>query len=150
MLACVSFLIIVGAGFYEHSSIVPVWSSAPPQSLMIFQGQYGINPSSFWKVIHPITIVLLIAALVLNWRTRSRKNIMITLGCYIVILIVTFAYYVPELLYITTYQYQNTVISALQDRAELWQTLSRIRLICMLGLSLVLLSGLSKRTEVIT
>ena len=147
MLACASFLLMVGAGLYETVTLVPVWTAAPPASLTMFQGAYAIDYGVLWKRIDPITLVLLLAALLLNWKHDRRKNILIVLGGYVVIMIVTFAYFVPEIIYFTTYPYQNTVIGALKDRADLWGTLSRIRLLCMFGLSFVLLSGLTKKAE---
>ena len=51
-IACLSFAIIIGGAVYEHLNVVPQWSAAPPVSLSMFQGEYGLKPDLFWKIIH--------------------------------------------------------------------------------------------------
>jgi hypothetical protein len=52
-LTCLCFTIMIGGAVYEHLNIVPQWSAAPPLSLSMFQGEYGLKPGTFWMVIHP-------------------------------------------------------------------------------------------------
>jgi hypothetical protein len=84
-LACLSFIIVIGGAVYEHIAVVPRWSVAPPSSLAMFQGPYGLNPAPFWQIIHPITLVFFIAALVANWKTQRRKLILIAFGGYFLV-----------------------------------------------------------------
>ncbi len=74
ILASMSFTCIIGAGLYEHLTLVPVWSSAPPASLYMFQGKYGFDSALFWQTIHPVTVLLFIAALATNWKTGRRNR----------------------------------------------------------------------------
>lgn len=145
MLASIAFITIIGAAIYEHAAVVPVWSAAPPHSLSMFQGEYGLQAANFWKPVHPVTILLLAAALFTNWRQSSRKQILIVFGCYLLILVITAAYFVPELLSITTSEYSRAANQDLTSRAQTWERLSLVRLGALLVLAVVLLHGLSAK-----
>src|SRR5690348_3924142 len=80
---------ICGCGLYEHVAVVPQWAAAPPQSLTMFQGPYGLNAPPLWQSIHPVTLLLLLITLVTNWKTSRRRPILITIIGYLLILIVT-------------------------------------------------------------
>jgi hypothetical protein len=145
--ASVSFMCVIGAGTYEHIAMVPQWSSAPPVSLSMFQGKYGVNPGAFWKLIHPVTLLLLIVALVLNWRSSRRKYILFGLSGYVAVLIATFSYFMPELIEIISTPYQEVINHDLQSRANLWEKLSIIRTIFMTILATIFLTALTKSTN---
>jgi hypothetical protein len=147
ILASLSFLTILGAGIYEALSTTPQWSAAPPSSLTMFQGKYGLNSGLFWIIIHPVTISLLVAALIANWKNSRRKPMLWVIGPYVVILIITAIYFVPELIHIITSPYQDIVDNHLQSRAALWEKLSLSRLCLVVVLSFVLLSSLTKPAE---
>lgn len=147
ILASIAFITIIGAAIYEHAAVVPVWSAAPPRSLSMFQGEYGLQAVNFWKPVHPVAILLLAAALIANWRQPSRKQLLIALGGYVLILVITAAYFVPELIAITTSAYSTAVSNDLTGRAKIWGTLSLVRLSGLLMLAIVLLYGLSVKTE---
>jgi len=146
-LACLSFSVVIGAAIYEHVAVVPQWAAAPPASLSMFQGQYGLKPEPFWMAVHPVTLLLLAASLILSWKTKRRKNILITLVSYVLILAITFIYFVPELLSITGTAYSADVDSSLARRAGLWETLSLVRLATLVVLSITLFLGLSKQEK---
>jgi hypothetical protein len=143
-LACIAFVAIIGAAVYEHLTMVPKWSAAPPASLSMFQGVHGLNSAPFWIPIHPVTLVLLIVALIVHFRTPRKKSILISLGIYVVILITTFIYFVPELMAILHTPFAMTVDAGLQSRAERWEVLSLVRLAVLLPTAYVLLSSLTK------
>ena len=144
ILSCISFIVVMGGATYEHVAVVPVWISAVPASLAMFQGEYALAPWNFWIPIHPITVTLLVIALIANWRTPRRGYVLMTLIGYLAILAVTFAYFVPELLSLIKTAYSPTVDAELTRRAGLWETLSLVRLGCLFALAVVLLLGLSK------
>ena len=144
ILGCISFIIVLGGATYEHVAVVPVWSSAVPESLSMFQGKYGLVPRPFWLSVHPVTVVLLVTALIANWKTPRRPYILATLVGYAGVLAVTFTYFVPELMAIILTPYSATVDADLTRRANLWETLSFVRWGCLVVLAIVLLLGLSK------
>jgi hypothetical protein len=143
-LACLSFIIVIGGAVYEHIAVVPRWSAAPPASLVMFQGPYGLNPAPFWQIIHPITLILFIAALVSNWKTNRRKLILIVFGGYFLVLVITAIYFVPELMSITGTAFTETIDSDLTKRAGQWEMFSQIRLVFLIGLALTVLMSLTK------
>lgn len=145
-LACISFVTIIGAAVYEHVAMVPHWTAAPPASLSMFQGDYGLNAGPFWIPVHPVTVLLLIAALIANWKTPRQKNILSVLAIYITILIITFSYFVPELMAIINTPFNSSVNADLQSRGAMWEKLSIVRLFVLIGMAYILLSSLTKPT----
>jgi len=144
VLACISYCLIIGSGIYEHLAIWHIAFSEPPKSLMMFHGDYALQPESFWKFIHPVTLGLLFIALALNWKTERKRFILFTLVIYIIALIATFIYYVPELKSIIGTPYTDIVDAGVQKRASLWITLSFIRLSVIFVSAFVLILGLTK------
>ncbi|HEY0977669.1 MAG TPA: hypothetical protein VGE21_09375 [Flavobacteriales bacterium] len=138
-----SFIIVIGGATYEHLAFVPQWTAAPPASLAMLQGPYGLRAQDFWIPIHPVTLVLMGSALLVNWRGPRRRTIGLALGGYVVVLAVTFAFFVPELIAITTTPYATVVDPGLQARAARWETLSLVRLSVLMVLAMVLLSALT-------
>lgn len=142
--SCLAFIIVIGGAVYEHLNMVPTWSAAPPASLSMFQGKYGLKPDLFWKLIHPINLVLFIFCLITHWKSERRKNLLIVIVSYVLILVITGVYFVPELISITRTPFSNSSDAILTNRASMWETLSLARLGALLVLSIVLLMGLTK------
>ena len=144
VLTCISLCIPFGAGLYEHVAVWPHAFAAPPQSLTMFQGNYALESAPFWMTIHPVTVLLFIISLVLNWKTERRKSILIPFIIYFVILMVTSIYFVPELMRIAGTPYADTVDADLQKSAALWTNLSLVRLVVGYAAIFILISGLTK------
>lgn len=142
-LTCLAFAIIIGAAVYEHVAVVPQWSAAPPVSLSMFQGQYGLQPEPFWKGIHPATVLFFLITLAVHRKSGRRRPLLIVLGSYIAILVITALYFVPELIQITTTPVASTPDQNLGQRAAMWETLSLVRLGILVVLSLLLFNGLT-------
>lgn len=147
ILLCLSFSVIIGAAFYEHLVIWPRAFSSLPQSLYMFQGEFGLNSAIFWQAIHPITLLLFIVVLLLMWKSERRKNLLIALTGYAIILIVTFIYFVPELMSLINTKYELTVNQDLVNRGSTWELLSIIRLFFLIILAFILYSGLTKDAQ---
>lgn len=141
---CLSFAAIIGAAIYEHLGVVPQWAAAPPASLAMYQGEYPLKAENFWMPIHPVTMALLIVSLIVFWRTLRRINLLVTLAGYVIILIITFIYFVPELISITGTPYSDVADPELTSRAKTWEILSIIRLFVLIGLAINLFMGLTK------
>jgi hypothetical protein len=143
-LTCLCFSIMIGGAVYEHLTIVPKWSAAPPLSLSMFQGTYGLKPELFWKLIHPVTLALFALTLFTHWKTERRKNILTALSSYFLILVITAFYFVPELLAITTTPFAQKTDPDLTRRAGAWEMWSLVRLGVLLLLAMQLFLGLAK------
>ena len=141
---CLSFSVIIGAAIYEHLCVVPQWAAGPPASLSMFQGDYGLYAQAFWIPIHPVTVVLMLITLLMSWKSPRRINVLIPFIGYAAVLAITFIFFVPELIAITTTTYADTVDSGLTERAKQWEMLSLVRLGFLIILSLILFSGLTR------
>jgi hypothetical protein len=148
-ISCMSFTVILGAAIYEHIAVWPKAFAAAPRSLSMFQGQYGLDSAPFWKSIHPVTLLLLITSLAFHWKTERRKQVLITLSGYVLILISTFAWFVPTLMSIIKMPYADVVNGDVTRLGELWISLSLVRAIMLFVLSLVLFLGLTKSGAVL-
>jgi hypothetical protein len=144
ILASISLITVIGGAVYEHLAIVPLWASAVPASLAMFQGEYAITPIRFWALIHPVTLILLILALILNWRTPRRWFIALGIAGYALALVATAFFFVPELMTLTGTTYSATVDPELTARARTWETGSLMRLGLLFVSAFILLFGLSK------
>ena len=142
--ASISFIIIVGAAVYDHMVAVPIWKQAVPASLTMFQGEYGIQPDRFWMFIHPVTLLLLVSALIANWKTDRRKLLLIHLAGYTLAIISSLTFYVPELHSIINSAYSTVVNEDLTARAKTWEIQSQVRLGYMIILAAIILFSLTK------
>ncbi|WP_290790784.1 hypothetical protein [Flavihumibacter sp. UBA7668] len=146
--ACLAFSIVIGGAVYEHIAVVPRWTAAPPVSLSMFQGPYGLNPAPFWKNIHPVTLLLLVISLALFWKTERRNYLLFTIAGYVLILIITFLYFVPTLIAITGTPYNETADALLTSSAKTWETLSLVRLAVLVLLAITAFLGLTRSGSV--
>ena len=119
---------LLGGIAYSHLVYFPVYLSALPDSAVVVTGPYGLREATFWMTIHPLLILSLIVALVLNWKARSRRKlILITLGVYALVLVVTQIYFLPELIAFERSPKSNVSASEWLSRGQRWQRLSWIR-----------------------
>jgi hypothetical protein len=147
IIASISLITVIGGAVYEHLTVVPQFSSAPPSSLAMFQGKYGLDAGRFWRLIHPVTVFWLLLATIVNWKTERRKYIIWPFGSYLIILVITATYFVPELLNIIHTPFSNTVNPELKARADHWELLSLIRLGFSFILAGILLYSLTKSAD---
>jgi hypothetical protein len=144
---CLAFAVIIGGAVYEHLNVVPQWTAGPPASLSMFQGEHGLKPELFWMLIHPLNLLLFTLTLILHWHTARRKNLVTVLASYIVILIVTSIFFVPELISIIGTPFSPVPDQNLTRRAALWEVLSIVRLGVLVVLAIILFTGLTKANQ---
>ncbi|WP_348073599.1 hypothetical protein [Dyadobacter sp.] len=51
--------------------------------LTMFQGEYGIQSANLCIPVHPITVLLMLPALIANWKQPRRKQILIVFCGYV-------------------------------------------------------------------
>jgi hypothetical protein len=128
MLAIVLWGTLLGGIAYSHLVYFPVFLSALPASAVVVNGPYGLNEARFWMTIHPLLILSLILTLVLNWRLKSRRKlILISFAVYVLVLVISLLYFIPELI-----AFQHSPASGLSAaewlaRGQRWQRLSWLR-----------------------
>jgi len=145
-LACLSFSIIISAGIYEHLAIWPRLLSTPPTSLSMFQGESGLNALVFWPKIHPLALLILITTLAISWKSKRRKNVLVVLIGYLLIIGITFIYFIPELIQSVSTEYATAIDESLKIRGDFWEKLSLLRIAIAIGLAILLFLGLTKPT----
>ena len=119
---------LLGGIVYSHIVYFPVYLSDLPNSAILVNGPYGLDDSRFWLTIHPLLILSFIVTLVLNWRYKPRRKLLlITFGVYIVIIVLTQIYFVPELMEFERSLQSNVSPAEWLARGQRWQLLSWIR-----------------------
>jgi Domain of unknown function (DUF1772) len=144
-LAVILWGTLLGGIAYSHLVYFPVYLSALPDSAVLVNGTYGLNEAIFWVMIHPLLILSLIVALALNWKSRSRRKlILISFVIYIVVLVVSQVYFIPELVAFKHSPESNLPATEWLARGQRWQRLSWIRGTIMYAGILPLLVALTK------
>jgi hypothetical protein len=145
MVAIILWGTLLGGVAYSHLVYFPAYLSDLPASAVVVNGPYGMNDARFWAMIHPLLIISLVAALVLNWNSSlRRKLITASFVVYVVVLFISFFYFVPEL---TLFKHSpESTISAAEwlARGRRWQRLSWLRGFVMYLAIVPLLFALTK------
>lgn len=133
---------LLGGIVYSHIVYFPVYLSALPDSAVVVTGPYGLNDAQFWLTVHTLLILSLIVALMLNWRFKPRRKlILITCVVYLVVLAVTQIYFLPELNAFDASAQSNVSPAEWLARGQRWQRLSWIRgTVCYLAILPLLLA----------
>lgn len=144
-LAVILWGTLLGGIAYSHLVYFPVYLSALPDSAVVIRGPYGLHEAIFWLTIHPLLILSLIVALVLNWKSRSRRKlILISFAIYFLMLVVTQVYFLPELMAFQQSPESKVSPSEWLARGQRWQRLSWIRGLVMYAGVLPLLLALTR------
>jgi hypothetical protein len=127
--------ILLGGIAYSHLVYFPVYLSDLPESAVVVTGPYGLNEAIFWILLHPLLILSLASAAVLNWRTpRRRRLILGSLAIYVVVLVATSVYFLPELRAFAQSAESGLEKAEWKVRGQQWQRLSWIRgALCFVG-----------------
>lgn len=146
--AVIFYGILIGAIVYSHIAFLPAYLSDLPNSAVVVTGKYGVNEAPFWMSIHPLLILSLVFALASNWKFKARRKLIAaTFIIYAAILVVTWIYFVPELLSFAASPESTLPAAEWRARGHRWQTLSLVRGgVCFIGF-LPLLIALSKSAD---
>ncbi|HEX8735969.1 MAG TPA: hypothetical protein VF721_11645 [Pyrinomonadaceae bacterium] len=127
-LAIIFWAVLLGGIVYSHLVYFPVYLSDLPGSAVVVTGKYGLREARFWMTIHPLLILSLIGAVVLNWKLKARRKlILLSFAAYIVVLTVSFLYFVPELMAFERSAESNLTAAEWLARGNRWQYLSWMR-----------------------
>jgi hypothetical protein len=128
MVSIIFYGILIGGIVYAHVVFFPPYLSALPNSASLTNGPFALHDDNFWTLIHPLALLALIVALVLNWKIPTRRKLIaIPLVLYVIALVVTAIYFVPELR-----AFHGSPMSGLSPavwyvRGQRWQHLSWTR-----------------------
>ncbi|HEX3125991.1 MAG TPA: hypothetical protein VH394_01555 [Thermoanaerobaculia bacterium] len=128
MLSIVFWGTLLGGIAYSHLVYFPVYLSDLPNSAALVHGPYALNEGRFWMTIHPLLLLSLLAALILNWRVKSRRKLIaISFVAYIVVLAVSALYFIPELFAFARSPQSGVAAAEWAARAHRWEILSWLR-----------------------
>jgi hypothetical protein len=148
MLAIILWGTLLGGVAYSHVVYFPVYLSALPDSAVVVNGPYGLNEGIFWVIIHPLLIISLVAALVLNWNSSSRRKLIaISFAVYVIVLLVSQFYFIPELVLFKHSPESTLPATEWLARGRRWQRLSWLRGLAMYLAFVPLLFALTKPAD---
>lgn len=148
LITTVTYLLLNGAQLFETAVLVPVWTAAPPASLHLFQGQYGLDFKNFWIIAHSLHELTFLAALFLNWKIASRRNVMVVVFVvHVVVRAWTLLYFAPVIISFQQTPFTATIDQALQEKAALWRNLNLVRVALFTLLSFALIPLNTTRSE---
>ncbi len=102
--------ITIGGGLYETFVVMPLWSLAPPDSVIAYHHHNAANPQfainaggRFWMFFTPLVGLLSIATLLSGWRTRPKHRKWRITGSVLTLVVVvfTFVWFVPNIILLT-------------------------------------------------
>ncbi len=145
LILCICFwAILIGGIVYSHVVYLPPYLGHLPESNSLIRGDYGLHEENFWMRIHPVIILLSILTLVLNWKLKSRRVLIgAGFGIYVLALVVTALYFVPEL---KAFAAQDPAVSSAEwkERGAQWLNLSLVRGCFLFAAFVLLLVALTK------
>ena len=127
--SCILWGILVGGVAYSHIVYFPAYLLHLPESTSLITGTYGLQDGHFWMFMHPLLIISMIVTLITNWKQNEKKKYILTAtGIYILAIIATAIYFVPELMAFAESAKSTTVTAAeWLERGQKWLILSCIR-----------------------
>src|SRR5688572_29315157 len=128
-IAITCWALLVGGVVYTHIVYFPPYLSHLPESNKLITGDYGLHDRNFWMFVHPLAIVSTIMTLILNWKLKTRRKfILTTFSIYVLVIIATATYFLPDLM---TFAESNNITTVTPSewfqRGQTWQRWSWIR-----------------------
>ena len=125
-----SFLLIAAAlllavntvfGLYMRTRVIPAWFADMPRSF----ARIRTKAPKGWVPLQALFTLAFIAALILNWGNETvRLYMLLTLVCYVLIVVSTGVYFVKEILAFSKLPDTTKLTSELLKRVARWQALT--------------------------
>jgi hypothetical protein len=148
MLAIILWGTLLGGVVYSHLVFFPAYLSDLPNSAVVVNGPYGLSEVLFWAIIHPLLIIALTAALVLNWKSPARRKLIaMSFAVYVIVLLISSFYFVPELVLFRNSPQSTVTAAEWLARGRRWQRLSWLRGVTTYLAYVPLLFALTKPAE---
>jgi len=135
---CVYFL-MNGAQIFETLAVVPAWAAAPPASLALFHGPYGLDLMAFWIIFHSVHELTFVIAIACAWKLPTvRRRLVALFAAHIALRVWTVAYFAPTLIAFQEHPASAAVDESLRDAAATWATLNQLRVAAFIAISCAL------------
>jgi hypothetical protein len=121
--------VMIGGIVYSHIVYFPPYLSHLPESNNLITGEYGIQDKYFWATLHPVLIISTLVTIIINWKNRPlRKLILPAASIYLVAIIATALFFVPQLIaFGSTTDSSVASVASLHEQGQTWQHLSWLR-----------------------
>ena len=134
-----------GAQLFETVVIVPKWTAAPPDSLQLFRGRYGLDFKWFWIVLHSVHELTFLLALVFCWQLAAiRYALLGLLLAHFAVRVWTLGYFAPAIMEFQQLASAGAVPGELAARTARWRHLNYVRVGVFIVVSLGLLPLLGR------
>ena len=148
----------IGAGLYETLVVLPLWTSAPPDSVTAYHQHNAANPQftlnaggRFWMFATPLVGLLALATLLSGLRTVSQHRQWRIAGTILALVVVlaTFTWFVPNIIRLNSKDVLAMSADEVTRLTKAWVTLNWVRVILYVSGWLCALRALSipPRTE---
>lgn len=128
MVAIVVWGTVLGGFLYSHLVFFPAFLADLPDSTVVALGPYPVEDARFWMVAHLGLFAALPLTLALHWKFRERRKLILwSIAGYLVALVATFVYFVPELLAFARSPDMDVEKAEWLARSSRWFTLSWLR-----------------------
>jgi hypothetical protein len=126
----------IGAGLYEALVVVPIWSAAPPASVLgyfhhnVADLQFALNPGgNFWLIFTPMTGLLAVVTLLSGLKTAPEHRKWRIAGTVLAIIVVaaTFAWFVPTLISLMSEGVTKLSGAEITSKTNWWVRLNWVR-----------------------
>ncbi len=128
----------IGAGLYETLVVMPLWTTAPPDSVIAYHQHNAANPQfalnaggRFWMFNTPLVGLLAIATLVTGLKTRPEHRKWRIVGTVLTLIVVvfTFAWFVPNIILLTGKGVMAMSPDEVTSLANWWVGLNWVRVV---------------------
>lgn len=140
VITTLAYSLVNGAQIFETATIVPSWTTAPPRSLGLFHGAYGLDFMAFWITMHTVHELTFLLAIVFAWKVQTVRNWLLALfAAHAALRVWTLTYFAPTLIAFQHSPISSEVDPALVAQAALWQDLNYLRVGLFVAVSVALL-----------
>ena len=130
------YFLMNGAQIFETFVIVPKWTAAPPESLYMLQGKYGLDLKTFWITIHSIHEITFIIAIYFCWRIDPLRNsLLILFTIHFAVRAWTLMYFAPSIMEFQKINLEKGMDLIISNKIFLWRKLNYIRVAIFIAIS---------------
>jgi hypothetical protein len=128
----------IGAGLFETLVVLPLWTSAPPESVTAYYQHNAANPQfalnaggRFWMFATPLVGLLALATLLSGWRTRPQHRKWRIAGTVLALVVVvsTFAWFVPNIIRLHSKDVMAMSADEVTSLTKAWVGLNWVRVV---------------------
>jgi len=132
-----AYFMMNGAQIFETAVVIPKWTAAPPESLQLFKGKYGLDLKTFWIVAHSAHELTFILAILFCWKLEPIRNwLLLLFVVHVAVRVWTLLYFAPNIIDFQRIANSTETVADLTNRVALWQKWNYLRVGLFVAISL--------------